>query len=83
MGKVPFEPRFEVVGGVEPGLARGRVSQAVTMARAEATRWSEGPAGLREDNGQPNCLDWMTGRGAGQEDREVTGARPGRASREL
>lgn len=45
MQKVPFEPRFEVDEEVRPWLARGRASQAVALARAEAIRWSGGPAG--------------------------------------
>lgn len=38
--KVPLEPRLEVNGAVRPGLARGRRSQAVTLAGTEAVRWS-------------------------------------------
>lgn len=38
MEKVPLEPRVQVSEGARPDLVGGSVSQAVTMAKAEAVR---------------------------------------------
>lgn len=38
MEKVPLEPRVQINEGARPDLVGGSVSQAVTMAGAEAVR---------------------------------------------
>lgn len=69
--KVTFEPRLKVDEGLRSELAEGTESQAGSMARAEATGWSGGPAGLRKGN---RPADWP---GEDKEKRSWTGGQRG------